>query len=99
MFLLFFSSDQRLPDRGRSEREQKQIKQEVARSQKWAEMIREQNQFKFFGKNAKYREKMINRVYKGVPHSVRGEFWYILLDIKRIKKEQVGKYQVRIMLN
>ena len=50
---------------------------------------------KYFGKTAKYREKMINRVYKGVPESVRGKIWYILLDIERIKTEQVGKYQVQ----
>ena len=91
-YLITYFSDQRLPDRGRTEREQKQIKQEVSRSLKWAEMTKEEK--KYFGKQAKYREKMINRVYKGVPDSVRGTVWYILLDIDRIKKEQKGKYQV-----
>ncbi len=85
-------SDQRLPDRGRTEREQRQIKQEVSRSLKWAEMIKEER--KYFGAGAKHREKMINRVYKGVPDSVRGKLWYILLDIERIKKEQQGTYVV-----
>ena len=32
---------------------------------------------------------MINRVHKGVPDSVRGKFWYILLDLDNIKKQQV----------
>ena len=40
---------------------------------------------------AKYREKMINRVHKGVPDSVRGRFWYILLDLDNIKRQQVRK--------
>jgi len=55
-------------------------------------MIKEER--KFFGSGAKHREKMINRVYKGVPDSVRGKVWYILLDIDRIKKEQRGTYNV-----
>ena len=50
---------------------------------------------RFFGHKAKHREKMINRVYKGIPDSVRGIVWYILLDIDRIKKEHGGTYQVR----
>jgi len=66
----------------------------VARSLKWAEMIKEET--KFFGVGAKHREKMINRVYKGVPDSVRGKVWYILLDVDRIKKEQRGTYNVRL---
>ena len=36
---------------------------------------------KFFEPQAKYREKMITRIYKGVPDMVRGQLWYILLDI------------------
>ena len=97
MWVFFSFSDQRLPDRGRSERESRQIKQEVARSLKWAEMIKEER--KYFGPGAKHREKMINRVYKGVPDSVRGRVWYLLLDIERIKKEQTGTYLVRTWNN
>ena len=37
---------------------------------------------------------MINRVYKGVPDSVRGRVWYILLEIEKIKAEQKGTYFV-----
>ncbi len=57
-------------------------------------MIKEER--KYFGAGAKHREKMINRVYKGVPDSVRGKVWYILLDLDRIKTEQQGTYKVRI---
>ena len=34
---------------------------------------------------------MINRVHKNVPDSVRGRFWYILLDLDNIKRQQVNK--------
>ncbi len=87
-----YCSDQRLPDRGRGEREERQLKQERLRSQKWAEMLRDSK--KYFGYGAKHRDKMVSRVYKGIPDSVRGGAWHILLDIDRIKKEQPGKYKV-----
>ena len=45
---------------------------------------------KFFEPQAKYREKMITRIYKGVPDMVRGQLWYILLDIG--KKYALKKY-------
>ena len=47
---------------------------------------------KFFEPQAKYREKMITRIYKGVPDMVRGQLWYILLDIEKIKEVQSGVY-------
>ena len=50
---------------------------------------------KYFGPKAKYREKMINRVYKGVPDRVRGRVWSLLLGVDKVKKEQKGTYQVR----
>eukprot|EP00095_Tigriopus_kingsejongensis_P001945 maker-scaffold1386_size43912-snap-gene-0.6 protein:Tk01945 transcript:maker-scaffold1386_size43912-snap-gene-0.6-mRNA-1 annotation:"conserved hypothetical protein" len=86
-----FIHDQRLPDRGRGEKDKKQIKLECERSLKWVEMLN--NEPKYFGAQAKNREKMINRIYKGIPHSVRGRVWYIILDIEKSKKEQKGVYQ------
>ena len=35
------------------------------------------------------------RIYKGIPDSLRGEVWYRLLDIGRVKQEQNGVYEVR----
>ena len=96
IFRLFFS-DQRLPEvTKRSERERKQIEVEVSRSKKWAEMMDlndPKKLRKYFEPQAKYREKMINRIYKGVPDSVRGRLWYILLDIKELKETQEGVYE------
>ena len=37
---------------------------------------------------------MNRRIYKGIPDSLRGEVWYRLLDIGRIKQEQNGVYEV-----
>ena len=34
------------------------------------------------------------RIYKGIPDSLRGEVWYRLLDIGRVKQEQNGVYEV-----
>jgi len=48
---------------------------------------------KYFAPRAKEREKMINRIYKGVPDSVRGRLWYILLEIEQIKREKKGVYE------
>lgn len=89
-----FLHDQRLPDAGkRSERERKHRAQESSRSLKWAAMMKEGPELKkYFGPGAKHREKMINRVYKGVPDAVRGRLWAILLDVDRVKAEQSGIY-------
>ena len=43
------------------------------------------------------RDKMVSRVYKGIPDSMRGAAWKLLLDIDRKKEEQRGRYKVRQM--
>ena len=89
-----FIHDKRLPDaKDRSERERKQIGLEVSRTLKWADMVNDDKKAKFFSDKAKYREKMINRVHKGVPDSMRGRLWYILLDLDTLKREQEGRYE------
>ena len=89
--LYFFFSDNRLPDVSkRDEREKKQIDIERERATKWANMMNRDKIRKFFEPQAKYREKMITRIYKGVPDMVRGQLWYILLDIG--KKYALKKY-------
>ena len=89
-------SDKRLPDvNKRSERERKQVEVERSRSKKWMDMMNPNDPKsvrKYFEPNAKYREKMINRIYKGVPESVRGLLWYILLDIGELKEQHAGMY-------
>lgn len=97
-----FIHDENLPDiKQRTEQEWKQIALERSREQKWAEMLgktafasekRSQQRNHYFEPNAKYREKMINRIYKGVPDSMRGELWAILLRIDELKRQQEGVY-------
>jgi len=36
------------------------------------------------------------RIYKGIPDSLRGRVWSLLLGIDRTKLEQVGVYEVSI---
>ena len=55
--------------------------------------MKSEEEKKYFGPKAKNREKMINRVHKGVPDSVRGRLWYILLEVDKLKREQRGVYE------
>ena len=38
---------------------------------------------------------MVKRVYKGIPLQLRGQAWALLLDVEQVKKENMGKYEVR----
>ena len=87
-----FILDSRLPDAAyRTEKQQKQLDKEMSRLPKWLKMEKEKN--KWFPLGSKYHDKMVERVWKGVPERLRGSLWSILLDLDRIKQEQVGKYQ------
>lgn len=39
---------------------------------------------------------MVKRVYKGIPLQLRGRAWALLLDVERAKRENEGKYEVRL---
>lgn len=41
--------------------------------------------------------QLVKRVYKGIPLQLRGQAWALLLDIEKVKQENVGKYEVRIL--
>ena len=58
---------------------------------KWADMMKKSKNF--FDSNAKHREKMINRIYKGVPDSVRGPLWAILLGVAELREQQPKVYE------
>ncbi|XP_041132377.1 USP6 N-terminal-like protein [Polyodon spathula] len=66
--------------------EEKQKHQEIERVDKWLKMIKKWD---------KYRnsEKMMRRVYKGIPLHLRGQVWSVLLDVEKIKNENTGKYE------
>ncbi|MBN3318484.1 US6NL protein, partial [Atractosteus spatula] len=66
--------------------EEKQKQQEIERVDKWLKMLKKWD---------KYRnsEKMLRRVYKGIPLHLRGQVWSILLEVEKLKNENVGKYE------
>jgi hypothetical protein len=87
-----FIHDERKPqDQERTEKQQKQIDKEMSRVDKWMRMDKERN--KWFPAHSKNHERMVERVWKGVPERFRGRLWYILLDLDKIKQEQQGKYE------
>ncbi|KAK6318632.1 hypothetical protein J4Q44_G00119230 [Coregonus suidteri] len=66
--------------------EEKQKHQEIERVEKWLKMVKKWD---------KYRnsDKMVKRVYKGIPLQLRGQVWALLLDIEKVKQENSGKYE------
>ncbi|XP_028305351.1 USP6 N-terminal-like protein [Gouania willdenowi] len=66
--------------------EEKQKQQEVERVEKWLKMVKKWD---------KYRnsEKLVKRVYKGIPLQLRGQAWALLLDIEKVKQDNKGKYE------
>uniref|UniRef100_A0A671RDZ1 USP6 N-terminal-like protein n=1 Tax=Sinocyclocheilus anshuiensis TaxID=1608454 RepID=A0A671RDZ1_9TELE len=60
--------------------------QEVEREEKWVKMVKKWD---------KYRnsEKMMKRVYKGIPLKLRGQAWALLLDVEKVKEANYRKYE------
>lgn len=65
--------------------EAKQNAVELERTKKWVKMTK--NWDKYYP-----GEKMVRRVYKGIPDSLRGEVWGRILNLNKIKNEQEGVY-------
>ena len=59
----------------------------MSRSMKWAKMTSSWHKYKD-------TEKIQKRIYKGIPLSVRGTVWSLLLSLDTIKQQQKGKYAV-----
>ncbi|XP_041113657.1 USP6 N-terminal-like protein isoform X3 [Polyodon spathula] len=66
--------------------EEKQKLQEVERTTKWLKMMKSWDKYK-------NSEKLMRRIYKGIPIQLRGEIWGLLLDIPKIKAEKKGFYE------
>ncbi|XP_060933029.1 USP6 N-terminal-like protein [Limanda limanda] len=66
--------------------EEKHKQHEMERVEKWLKMVKNWD---------KYRntEKLVKRVYKGIPLQLRGQAWALLLDIEKVKKDNEGKYE------
>uniref|UniRef100_A0A3Q3QCW0 USP6 N-terminal-like protein n=1 Tax=Monopterus albus TaxID=43700 RepID=A0A3Q3QCW0_MONAL len=66
--------------------EEKQKQQEIERVEKWLKMVKNWDKYK-------NSEKLMKRVYKGIPLQLRGQAWALLLDIAKVKEENKGKYE------
>ncbi|XP_063043849.1 USP6 N-terminal-like protein isoform X2 [Engraulis encrasicolus] len=66
--------------------EEKQKQQEILRVQKWLKMVKKWDKYK-------NSDRMVSRVYKGVPQQLRGKVWSLLLDVEKVKNDNVGKYE------
>ncbi|KTG03138.1 hypothetical protein cypCar_00023389 [Cyprinus carpio] len=79
-----FLHEEELPTPSALEEKQKQV--EIERVQKWLKMLKNWS---------KYRnsDRMIKRVYKGIPLQLRGQTWALLLDIEKVRSDNAGKYE------
>ncbi|XP_026182472.1 USP6 N-terminal-like protein isoform X2 [Mastacembelus armatus] len=66
--------------------EQRQKHMEVERTSKWLKMLKSWDKYK-------NSEKLVRRIYKGIPLQLRGEVWCLLLDVPKIKEEKKDFYE------
>ncbi|XP_033823333.1 USP6 N-terminal-like protein [Periophthalmus magnuspinnatus] len=66
--------------------EEKQKHQEIERVEKWLKMVKKWDKYK-------NSEKLVKRVYKGIPLQLRGQAWALLLDLEKVKQDNEGKYE------
>ncbi|KAI3367072.1 hypothetical protein L3Q82_009275 [Scortum barcoo] len=66
--------------------EEKQKHMEVERTTKWLKMLKSWDKYK-------NSEKLVRRIYKGIPLQLRGEVWCLLLDVPKIKEEKKDFYE------
>ncbi|XP_029008373.1 USP6 N-terminal-like protein [Betta splendens] len=66
--------------------EEKQKQQEIERVEKWLKMVKNWDKYK-------NSDKLVKRVYKGIPLQLRGQAWALLLDIDKVKEDNKGKYE------
>ncbi|KAJ0056767.1 hypothetical protein NL108_016464, partial [Boleophthalmus pectinirostris] len=69
-----------------SAHEEKLKQQELDRAEKWLKMVKKWDKYK-------RSEKLVKRVYKGIPAQLRGQAWALMLEVEKIRKENPGKYQ------
>ena len=67
---------------------------EFTREQKWLKMLDEWPKHCNLSRN-RYSEKLVSRVFKGIPDKLRHRAWPKLLDVESQIKAQPGVYDVR----
>ncbi|MEQ2288582.1 USP6 N-terminal-like protein, partial [Ameca splendens] len=79
-----FVHENELPSYDSLEEKQKHL--EVERTTKWLKMLKSWEKYK-------NSDKLVRRIYKGVPLQLRGEVWCLLLDIPKIKEDKKDFYE------
>ncbi|XP_043965012.1 USP6 N-terminal-like protein isoform X1 [Gambusia affinis] len=79
-----FVHENELPSYDSLEEKQKHL--EVERITKWLKMLKSWEKYK-------NSEKLVRRIYKGVPLQLRGQVWCLLLDVPKIKEEKKDFYE------
>ncbi|XP_038130247.1 USP6 N-terminal-like protein [Cyprinodon tularosa] len=79
-----FMHENELPAPTVQEEKWKQL--EIERAEKWLKMVNKWDKYK-------NSDKMVKRVYKGIPLQLRGRAWTLMLDVERTKRENEGKYE------
>ncbi|XP_067915587.1 USP6 N-terminal-like protein isoform X2 [Heterodontus francisci] len=59
---------------------------EIERTGKWLKMLKSWDKYK-------NGEKVVRRIYKGIPLQLRGEVWSLLLEIQKVKLEKKDLYE------
>ncbi|XP_068177927.1 USP6 N-terminal-like protein isoform X4 [Antennarius striatus] len=82
-----FMHEDELPAPTPYEEKRKQV--EVERTEKWLKMMKRWD---------KYRnsDRMVKRVYKGLPLQLRGRAWMLMLDVDRTKDQNRGTYEMKL---
>ncbi|XP_076849855.1 USP6 N-terminal-like protein isoform X2 [Brachyhypopomus gauderio] len=81
-----FLHDDELPAYNSVEEKQKRHL-ELERTEKWLKMLKSWDKYK-------NSEKLVRRIYKGIPLQVRGQVWCLLLEVPKIKEEKKDFYEM-----
>ena len=71
----------------------------MTREQKWLKMLNEWPKHCVIGKDNRedrYSEKLVSRIFKGIPNKIRHRAWPKLLNVEGQMKSQQGVYDVII---
>ncbi|XP_069575880.1 USP6 N-terminal-like protein isoform X2 [Brachyistius frenatus] len=79
-----FMHEDELPTPTAHEEKRKQL--DVERAEKWLKMAKKWDKYK-------NSDRMVRRVYKGIPLQLRGRAWSLMLDVEKTKRENEGKYE------
>ncbi|XP_062852940.1 USP6 N-terminal-like protein isoform X2 [Trichomycterus rosablanca] len=79
-----FHHENELPDYDPFEEKRKHL--ELERTDKWLKMIKSWDKYK-------NSEKLVRRIYKGIPLQLRGKVWALLLDVPKIREEKKDFYE------